>query len=346
MADATFRELTARGRGAIAVVAVSGGDSVKIVDACFSAAAKKPLSKLSRRSIIYGRWNSTDEDLVVVIPENGTVEIHCHGGTAVVDVVTADLVAAGAKPLTENNATNSLASETEKALQLCRTQRTAACLLKLNEAWSAIDSGQHVSPNAAAAAIELQEFGRHLVQPWNVVLCGPPNAGKSSLINALSGFERAIVHATPGTTRDVIQQQTAIDGWPVVLSDTAGIRDAENEIEKEGVKLARNNIETADLVLFVFDITEDRQQIDAFLESTISLATNQRLILFNKLDLAGQGSVDPFDHTPSLAVSASTGNGLNELQGRISELLVPSLPDLSLPIPVGERQLRFLETHL
>ncbi len=342
MADATFRELTAQGRGAIAVVAVSGRDALRVVDECFSAAAKRPLLQLADRPIIYGRWNSTDEDLVIVLGGD-VVEIHCHGGTAVVAAITSDLAAAGARPAAHQPATNSLVAEIELALQSCRTQRTAACLLQLHGVWSEMDREKSLAPDTAARAIELRKFGQHLIEPWNIVLCGPPNAGKSSLINAISGFERAIVHATAGTTRDVIQQQTAIDGWPVVMSDTAGIRDAKSEIEKEGVKRARHQIENADLVLFIFDMTDTPQSIEAFLDSTLPLVQNRYLLVFNKLDLAGQGNRKPVAREPSVAVSASTGDGLNELQQQISDILVPTVPDLSLPLPVGEFQLQFLE---
>ena len=77
--------------------------------------------------------------------------------------------------------------------------------------------------------------------PWRVVVFGAPNVGKSSLINALAGYERAIVSPTPGTTRDVVTVTTAIDGWPVQLSDTAGFRETQDELESAGIELATNS---------------------------------------------------------------------------------------------------------
>src|SRR4029453_3197945 len=74
------------------------------------------------------------------------------------------------------------------------------------------------------AVLEFAELGQHLTAPWRVVLAGPPNVGKSSLINALAGYQRTIVSHVPGTTRDVVTTTTAIDGWPVELADTAGLR--------------------------------------------------------------------------------------------------------------------------
>jgi tRNA modification GTPase len=99
------------------------------------------------------------------------------------------------------------------------------------------------------ALLRWSEFGRHLTQPWQVVLTGVPNVGKSSLINRLLGYSRSIVYAEPGTTRDVVTAATAFDGWPVELSDTAGLRDAAGEIEAAGVERARRHLATADLAI-------------------------------------------------------------------------------------------------
>ena len=93
--------------------------------------------------------------------------------------------------------------------------------------------------------------GEHLTTPWRVVLAGPPNVGKSSLKNALVGYQRAIVCDLPGTTRDVVATTTAIDGWPIQLADTAGLRDAADELEAAGVARAARALAAADLVVLV-----------------------------------------------------------------------------------------------
>jgi tRNA modification GTPase len=90
-----------------------------------------------------------------------------------------------------------------------------------------------------------------------VVIAGPPNVGKSSLINALLGYQRAIVFDQPGTTRDVLTATTAIDGWPVELADTAGIREGDDAIETEGVARALAEIRAADLVVEVWDASQE-----------------------------------------------------------------------------------------
>ena len=115
------------------------------------------------------------------------------------------------------------------------------------------------SGDAAAARRQIDDLlahaatGLHLVRPWQVVVAGRPNVGKSSLINAIAGYQRAIVHSLPGTTRDIVSVQTALDGWPVEISDTAGLRRGSDPIEQAGIELAIDKIAAADLVVLVFD---------------------------------------------------------------------------------------------
>ena len=145
------------------------------------------------------------------------------------------------------------------------TVRTAAILLdQFNGALSAdirsvLAAIAAADWSQAAKAIDdllgRRDLGLHLTKPWRVVLAGPPNVGKSSLINALAGYDRAIVSPVPGTTRDVVTVTTAIDGWPVQLADTAGLREGHDELESAGVELARATLASADLVVLVQDVT-------------------------------------------------------------------------------------------
>ena len=114
-----------------------------------------------------------------------------------------------------------------------------------------------------------------------------PNVGKSSLINAIAGYQRAIVHDSPGTTRDIVGVQTAMGGWPVEISDTAGLREAGETIERVGIDLARQKILAADLIVLVFDRSLPWSDQDQALVDCYPVA----LLIHNKSDLpraAGQ----------------------------------------------------------
>jgi len=153
--------------------------------------------------------------------------------------------------------------------------------------------------------------GERLREGLLVAILGAPNAGKSSLLNALVGREAAIVSARAGTTRDVVEARLDLAGVPVTLADTAGLREAADEIEAEGVRRARRRGEEADLVLAVF--AADRPP-DA---ETLAMIGPGVLVVANKCDLAPAseaiGGVVP------LAVSARTGEGLEALRARLAE---------------------------
>ena len=152
-----------------------------------------------------------------------------------------------------------------------------------------------------------------------VAIAGPPNAGKSRLLNALSGQETAIVAEIAGTTRDVLRETIQLEGIPIHIVDTAGLRDSDDQIEVEGVRRARAEIERADCVLLVADSAlesrEDTVQITA--DFTRCVADGRLTLVLNKADLSGlavgprQGSV------PTLVVSAATGAGLDTLRAHL-----------------------------
>ena len=114
-----------------------------------------------------------------------------------------------------------------------------------------------------------------------MVIAGRPNVGKSRLLNALAGYQRAIVDPTPGTTRDLVTALTAFDGWPVELVDTAGVRETDNAIERSGIDRTLRQTETADLVLKVLDRSEPLQVDDR----TLMSGSGPALLLASKADL-------------------------------------------------------------
>lgn len=154
--------------------------------------------------------------------------------------------------------------------------------------------------------------GRVLRDGLKVVLIGPPNAGKSSLLNRMAGEDRAIVSAVPGTTRDTLEQAVEVDGLYVEIVDTAGIRETDNEIEFEGVRRARLARREADLVLVVVD---DSAASAREIESLIGSQDDQQVLLVrNKVDL---GACPGSRHDDEVCVSALTGQGMDGLNRRL-----------------------------
>ena len=169
------------------------------------------------------------------------------------------------------------------------------------------------------------ETGRLLAEGLKIAIIGKPNAGKSSLLNRLAQVERAIVSPIPGTTRDTIEQQILIDGIPVSVIDTAGIRKAGNLIEQEGIRRARSAADSADVVVLIADAsrddTQDLHTIAADLGSEKKL-----LYAFNKIDLSGHGAGKPKTEkgTREIYISAKTGAGIDELKREIKNIVAGS----------------------
>jgi len=181
------------------------------------------------------------------------------------------------------------------------------------------DVAADVSGKAQAIIVPLlQSIEAHLAdrsgevvrEGLRVVIAGPPNAGKSSLMNALAKREVAIVSEEAGTTRDVIEVHLDLGGLPVVLADTAGIRSGITGVEREGIARALARAEDADLVLWVID------GMGPVFDPPPELAAKPLLAALNKADIAPQSIRKPADCEP-LPISAKTGEGLGELIGRL-----------------------------
>lgn len=157
--------------------------------------------------------------------------------------------------------------------------------------------------------------GRLLREGMTVVIAGQPNAGKSSLLNRLAGYEAAIVTPIPGTTRDIVRERIALDGMPLHVLDTAGLRSSPDEVEAEGIRRATVEMTRADRVLFVIDASTD-PDARAFSDERERLPADVPVTLvFNKLDLGtGVPIADTFSGPPRVWISAKTGDGLDTLR--------------------------------
>ncbi len=171
---------------------------------------------------------------------------------------------------------------------------------------------------ALSALLIKAEAGRVLEQNPVVVIIGLPNAGKSCLINYLSGFDSAIVSSTPGTTRDVIREKVLLGGFAITLVDTAGIRETRNDIEKEGVERAYKALGFADIVLYVLDHSMDQKIEEDMLNKHLSSGAKV-ITVRNKIDLCKGRNFKNLDD--EIYLSAKTGEGMDDLVDKIGSVL-------------------------
>ncbi|MGV6492578.1 tRNA uridine-5-carboxymethylaminomethyl(34) synthesis GTPase MnmE [Stenotrophomonas rhizophila] len=179
---------------------------------------------------------------------------------------------------------------------------------------------------ALRALVQLRddaERGRRLRDGLHAVLVGPPNAGKSSLLNALAGSERAIVTDIAGTTRDTLRETIRIDGLELTLVDTAGLRDGGDAIEREGMRRAHLEMQRTDLAIIVLDARDPQAGRAAVADALAGVP--QQLWIHNKSDLLAQCPADSDANV--VHVSAATGQGLEHLHARLRELASGSAGD-------------------
>ena len=203
--------------------------------------------------------------------------------------------------------------------------------------------------------ISTYEWGRLFREGARVCICGRPNVGKSSLLNALLGQERVIVTPVPGTTRDVIEEAINLDGLPVVLWDTAGLRETDDQIEQMGVNLSRQYLEKADALIVVLDGSTRLTQDDEVLLRNVE--ARKVLIAVNKDDLPQVLSPEDLSRFSDsiVRVSAKSGEGINVLQKKLRDLVIdcerePAMVLTNLrhrnALLRGETALRHAETTL
>ena len=207
---------------------------------------------------------------------------------------------------------------------------------------------------AAAVAAQLAEIkgeiaaflgdnhrGERLREGLAVAVLGPPNAGKSSLVNALARRKVAITAATAGTTRDVIEVALDLAGFPVTLADTAGLRDARDAIEEEGVRRARARAASADLKLVVVDASKPREKT-----LLAALIDNDTVVAANKMDLvpaADAAWADKLGAGPAVKISVTTGAGMAALEARLGTEIARRFGGESTPLITRARHRQALE---
>ena len=332
--------LTPSGRGAVASFLLRGEGSV-------STFLLHWRGKMPGECPTWGRLQLSDDGLceeAVVYHTAEGIEIHVHGGEQVASAIESLFHRYGVMSQTWQEQFAPGTSQREWALRLlpfAPTERTAQILLdQYNGAFDREMSAIERLPNNEERQRrqdrlqELVPLGKHLVEPFRVVLAGAGNAGKSSLFNAILGFQRSLVHSLPGTTRDVVSGQTALDGFPVTFFDTAGFRETGDDLELQGIDRSLRSLNDADMVVWVIDSTAEKSHRPA------CPAKANVILCYNKIDLAGAPVISPECRLNETHVSALTGEGIETLLDNVIRRLVPHPPKPGEAVPIapdGER---------
>jgi tRNA modification GTPase len=341
--------LTPPGRGAVASFLLCGKDAEDVFVRYWHG--KKPVGEHPT----WGRLRLTgggacEEAVVHRTPDDG-LEIHVHGGEQVASAIETLFLQAGAICKTWQEHFAAGTSQRDLALQLlpcAPTERTAQILLdQYNGAYDREMVAMEQLPSEEERKERwdrLQErtlLGKHLVEPFRVVLAGASNAGKSSLLNAILGFQRSLVYSLPGTTRDVVSGQTALDGFPVTFFDTAGFRETSDELELRGIDRSLHSLADADLIVWIIDLTVEESQ------RPVCPPASNVLYCYNKTDLADNDysgttaskMVDSERQTAtdcaSIFVCALTGEGIERLLAEVIRRLVPYPPEQGEAVPIA-----------
>jgi tRNA modification GTPase len=306
-----------------------------------------PAAPEARRFWLGRLGGEVADEVVVAVKRERPVpwlEVHGHGGREVVRFLLEQFQAHGLEvwgweDFLRRTGDDPLSSEAAVELTRALTLRTAAILLDqqqgalgraLEAVLAALDHGDTASAEAWLSELVRQaRVGGHLTRPWRVVVAGAPNVGKSSLVNALAGYQRSVVAETPGTTRDVVTTQVALDGWPVELADTAGLRPGAPALEEQGIRLAEAEAAGADLCLWVLDLSSEAEPV----WPTLPPAAVQ--LVLNKIDLPPVRDAGPT--TGAVRVSAKTGEGLAALCEAVASRLVPEPPPAGAAVPFTPR---------
>lgn len=393
MTDTVFALATAPGRGAIAVVRLSGPGSGEAMDRlCGDRPAPR---QASMRRLSGSDGERIDDAVVLWLPGPASytgedcAEFHVHGGRAVVDALTDALVTLGSRPaepgeftrrafengkldLAQAEAVADLIDAESQAQRRQALAQLEGALGRRHEGWRAtlvkalawleaeIDFPDEDVPGGLAARLkpdlehllgDLDEAladgrrGERIRDGYRIAVIGAPNAGKSSLFNALVRREAAIVMPIPGTTRDVIEAGFDLDGFRVLMADTAGIRESDDPVEVEGVRRARAWAEDAALRLWVVDAADSCSTWNEVAESVHPAD----ILILNKADLSGGSDGSAAEAYAQLnavevfRISAASGAGLEALERRLTDRVSQALTGAEFPAATRARHVELLE---
>jgi tRNA modification GTPase len=371
---------TPPGRGAIAVIRMSGSEGLSLIKPCFSL----PIDRDSHRQVIIGEFlgrenkQLIDECVVTffLAPHSYTgedvVEISCHCNPLIIDQIIQELLGGGARLAQPGEFTKRaflnrkidlsqaeavagiIKAKTREGLSYSMRQLegglsarihelkenvvSITSLIEVNLDFNEDDIQVYQKSDLVEKAkntlknintlLHTYDYGRLLQEGLKLLLLGKPNVGKSSLLNALAERERAIVSDIPGTTRDYIEEHTQIEGFPIQIVDTAGIRETLDMIEEMGVKRALGHIETSDLILAIFEAHQKLDSNDRKFIDYLNTAVKRKvpfIVVLNKIDLGLNPQTRKYLHgleAQLVEVSAKKGTHIPQLKEKIKHALV------------------------
>ncbi|MDU6743275.1 tRNA uridine-5-carboxymethylaminomethyl(34) synthesis GTPase MnmE [Peptoniphilus harei] len=366
---------TAIGEAGIAIVRMSGDDSINIIDEIFKSASGKKMAESENRKFLYGHIVDGDKqiDEVLVVKMKGPhsytaediVEIHCHGGVVSVKRILNLILSKGARlaekgEFTKRGFLNGRIdlTQAEAVIDMIKAKTDLSFDMGLNQLSGVLSEvlnklkDELVSMQALIVAnidfpdediedaayndliersnkildkmdnlLDNSKNSRLLRDGINTVILGKPNVGKSSLLNGLLKYDRAIVTDIAGTTRDIIEDYINLDGVLLKITDTAGIRETDDEVEKIGVNIAREKLKEADLVIAIFDISREFDKDD---EEILNLIKDKNHItILNKDDLEQKISdeeIEKYFKDDYLRLSVMENESVKKIENLIIDL--------------------------
>lgn len=343
--------ITAPGEGGIGIIALTGPEAAQLLDKVF-VGTKRRASRIPPGSIAHGtirRGEAVLDEVIVahLAPEGRPTaepyfEVNCHGGVAAVQAVLGCLKEAGAQVLPWRQFTDGgpppgsplsqVAIKVRAIALVPRAPTRLAAAMLLHQADGALSRevqaiGDLLTVGAAQDAsarlddlLRTARLGRALLRPPKVALLGPPNVGKSTLLNTLLEEERVIVHHEPGTTRDVVAETVSLRGVPFELLDSAGIRATQDDMERCAVRRAADLGATCDVALLIFDA---REGIRRSWSSMPAISQDAETILVgNKIDLLAGRPPAParsarLTGSPVIYISARDKTNIDQLESAL-----------------------------
>jgi len=362
-----FALSTGPGISGIAIVRISGEDTIKVIKLLTNASIPEPRVATLRKINKINTSELIDEGIILWFPAPDSytgedmAEFHIHGSKAVIDALHSSISQIENCRLAEpgeftklafqNGKINLLKAESIADLISAETEIQRQQAVKImdgqsSETFNSLrekllkilsnieakidfpdeDLPQDILNNTKKISSEVilsikkilndQRVGERIREGFKIAIIGPTNAGKSSLLNLLSNRDVAIVSEVAGTTRDVIETHLNIEGYPVVVSDTAGIRDSKNEIEKKGIKLALDKAENADLKLIIIDA----KSID-FKGVLKELMDENAILVVNKSDLLKENLSSEIKNFEHVLISVKNNFNVEDLIIKIKNKL-------------------------